>query len=244
MLYLWNDVHTSRWRSIQEQKWHSELQNNCDYTFDTLKANVLLLEAFEINTVRRWEHQMIQWMWYDNQRCQLSGKGLWFMQICITLQSWGNGGAHFRSIDKITDIPYQVISPCWPILQRQQFKNFFNFYCNRYSSDRSLCINFKVHLANGIRFGLKMTEPFPMCKVACTIQWSAFRVCWCNVARGVWNLNARQVTNSLDALPFLFSYVARPSGFIHTLSDIFSSAKLKHATFISSLSLIRTQAGG
>jgi len=35
------------------------LRDNCDYTFDTLKANMpKALESVRLNTIRRWEHRM------------------------------------------------------------------------------------------------------------------------------------------------------------------------------------------
>ena len=39
------------------------LRKNCDYTFDTLKANVpKALESVKLETIHRWEHRMIPWM--------------------------------------------------------------------------------------------------------------------------------------------------------------------------------------
>ena len=39
------------------------LRDNCDYTFDTLKANMpKALESVRLNTIRRWEHRMYRWM--------------------------------------------------------------------------------------------------------------------------------------------------------------------------------------
>jgi hypothetical protein len=39
------------------------LRENCDYTFDTLKANMpKALASVPIQTIRRWEHRMCRWM--------------------------------------------------------------------------------------------------------------------------------------------------------------------------------------
>jgi hypothetical protein len=39
------------------------LRNNCDYTFDTLKENMLkALASVNIVTIWRWEHRMVRWM--------------------------------------------------------------------------------------------------------------------------------------------------------------------------------------
>jgi hypothetical protein len=39
------------------------LRDNCDYTFKTLKENMLkALASVQISTIRQWEHQMHQWM--------------------------------------------------------------------------------------------------------------------------------------------------------------------------------------
>jgi transposase len=39
------------------------LRENCDYTFETLKANLpSALASVDLCTIRRWEHRMIQWM--------------------------------------------------------------------------------------------------------------------------------------------------------------------------------------
>ncbi|KAI5832086.1 hypothetical protein K523DRAFT_370933, partial [Schizophyllum commune Tattone D] len=39
------------------------LRENCDYTFDTLKANLpLAMEAVSLDTIRRWEHRMVRWI--------------------------------------------------------------------------------------------------------------------------------------------------------------------------------------
>ncbi|KAL1672222.1 hypothetical protein EV122DRAFT_188085, partial [Schizophyllum commune] len=39
------------------------LCENCDYTFDTLKANLpLAMEAVSLDTIRRWEHRMVRWI--------------------------------------------------------------------------------------------------------------------------------------------------------------------------------------
>ena len=46
------------WGSVKKY-----LCKNCDYTFDTLKANVpKALESVKLETIRRWEHRMIRWM--------------------------------------------------------------------------------------------------------------------------------------------------------------------------------------
>jgi hypothetical protein len=39
------------------------LHNHCDYTFDTLKANLpKALAAVDVKTIQKWEHCMIYWM--------------------------------------------------------------------------------------------------------------------------------------------------------------------------------------
>ncbi|KAI4293703.1 hypothetical protein K525DRAFT_181665, partial [Schizophyllum commune Loenen D] len=39
------------------------LRENCDYTFDTLKANLpLAMASVSIETIRRWEHRMVRWI--------------------------------------------------------------------------------------------------------------------------------------------------------------------------------------
>jgi hypothetical protein len=39
------------------------LRDHCDYTFDTLKENMLkALKSVQLQTVQRWEHQMYRWM--------------------------------------------------------------------------------------------------------------------------------------------------------------------------------------
>jgi hypothetical protein len=39
------------------------LCDNCDYTFYTLKENLpKALHSVHIHTIRRWEHQMFQWI--------------------------------------------------------------------------------------------------------------------------------------------------------------------------------------
>jgi hypothetical protein len=39
------------------------LRDNCDYTFDTLKANMpKALESVSLHTIRRWEHRIYRWM--------------------------------------------------------------------------------------------------------------------------------------------------------------------------------------
>jgi hypothetical protein len=39
------------------------LRENCDYTFNTLKANMpLALRSIPVSTIRKWEHRMIRWM--------------------------------------------------------------------------------------------------------------------------------------------------------------------------------------
>ena len=39
------------------------LREHCDYTFETLKANLpKALESVQISTIRKWEHRMIWWM--------------------------------------------------------------------------------------------------------------------------------------------------------------------------------------
>src|SRR5882757_355224 len=39
------------------------LRDHCDFTFDTLKENMpKALEAVQVSTIRKWEHQMYRWM--------------------------------------------------------------------------------------------------------------------------------------------------------------------------------------
>jgi transposase len=39
------------------------LREHCDYTFETLKANLpKALESVQLSTIRKWEHRMIRWM--------------------------------------------------------------------------------------------------------------------------------------------------------------------------------------
>ena len=39
------------------------LRDHCDYTFDTLKANLpKAMESVHLDTIRRWEHRMLRWM--------------------------------------------------------------------------------------------------------------------------------------------------------------------------------------
>lgn len=39
------------------------LREHCDYTFDTLKANLEpAMEAVALETIRRWEHRMVRWI--------------------------------------------------------------------------------------------------------------------------------------------------------------------------------------
>jgi len=39
------------------------LRDHCDFTFDTLKANMpKALEAVQVSTIRKWEHRMYRWM--------------------------------------------------------------------------------------------------------------------------------------------------------------------------------------
>ncbi|TFK33918.1 hypothetical protein BDQ12DRAFT_614387 [Crucibulum laeve] len=39
------------------------LQENCNYTFDTLKENILkALASVNFSTIRKWVHQMVHWM--------------------------------------------------------------------------------------------------------------------------------------------------------------------------------------
>ena len=39
------------------------LRDHFDFTFDTLKANMLkALQAVQVSTIRKWEHQMYRWM--------------------------------------------------------------------------------------------------------------------------------------------------------------------------------------
>ncbi|KAL1743994.1 hypothetical protein HDZ31DRAFT_39713 [Schizophyllum fasciatum] len=39
------------------------LRENCDYTFDTLKANLpTAMASVSLNTIRRWEHRMVRWI--------------------------------------------------------------------------------------------------------------------------------------------------------------------------------------
>jgi transposase-like protein len=39
------------------------LCNNCEYTFDTLKENMLkALKSAQLQTIWQWEHQMYRWM--------------------------------------------------------------------------------------------------------------------------------------------------------------------------------------
>ena len=46
------------WRAVKRY-----LHENCNYTFDTLKENLpKALESVPVQTIRRWEHQMDQWM--------------------------------------------------------------------------------------------------------------------------------------------------------------------------------------
>ena len=42
------------------KKW---LRDHCDYTFETLKANLLLvMGSVKLTTIRLWEHRMVRWM--------------------------------------------------------------------------------------------------------------------------------------------------------------------------------------
>jgi hypothetical protein len=42
------------------KKW---LHDHCDYTFETLKANLpLAMGSVELKTIRLWEHRMVRWM--------------------------------------------------------------------------------------------------------------------------------------------------------------------------------------
>jgi hypothetical protein len=39
------------------------LWENCDYTFDTLKENMLkVMESVKLEVICRWEHHMFRWM--------------------------------------------------------------------------------------------------------------------------------------------------------------------------------------
>ena len=39
------------------------LRDYCDYTFNTLQANMpIVLASVELSTIRKWEHRMVQWM--------------------------------------------------------------------------------------------------------------------------------------------------------------------------------------
>ena len=42
------------------KKW---LRDHCNYTFETLKANLLLaMDSVKLTTIRLWEHRMVHWM--------------------------------------------------------------------------------------------------------------------------------------------------------------------------------------
>jgi hypothetical protein len=46
------------WGAVKKYLWEY-----CDYTFKTLKANLLkALESVQLSTIWKWEHWMIQWM--------------------------------------------------------------------------------------------------------------------------------------------------------------------------------------
>ena len=46
------------WGAVKKYLWE-----HCDYTFETLKTNLLkALESIQLSTIWKWEHQMIRWM--------------------------------------------------------------------------------------------------------------------------------------------------------------------------------------
>ena len=46
------------WGTVKKCLWE-----HCDYTFKTLKTNLLkALESVQLSTIQKWEHQMIRWM--------------------------------------------------------------------------------------------------------------------------------------------------------------------------------------
>jgi hypothetical protein len=71
------------------------LRDNCDYSFDTLKANMPhALASVKVETIRKWEHRMIRWM--DAYRGGLDAKS-------AQLQVWQFSSCKYKSHRRVPE---------------------------------------------------------------------------------------------------------------------------------------------
>jgi hypothetical protein len=97
------------------------LSNNCDYTFDTLKENMLkALASIPLHNICRWEHQMYQWM--EAYRSGLGPKMLSFRSRCSVQQSTSHTDTFWTLLQVLLT---EILKPLVLARQIGPAQNFF-----------------------------------------------------------------------------------------------------------------------